>query len=139
MERHPKSNTLLQLFIQNATDAIDLRVRLEPFIQHALRKGIPSLFNSIRYLYTDSWKINVVEEILNDYMISLTKYASFDDQSSKEDPTVLLWTLYSLSQHYSAVHDPSQAIKVIDLAIKHTPTLVELYMQKARILKVLEF
>jgi len=53
-----------------------------------------------------------------------------------EPPTAYLWTLYFLAQHYDKQRKTDLALKTIDAAIQHTPTLVELYMTKGRILKV---
>jgi peptide alpha-N-acetyltransferase len=40
-----------------------------------------------------------------------------------------------LAQHFDFQHNTEQALEYINRAIKHTPTLVELYMTKGRILK----
>lgn len=52
-----------------------------------------------------------------------------------EPPTALLWTLYFLAQHYDYKRESDTALGYINRAIEHTPTLVELYMTKGRILK----
>jgi peptide alpha-N-acetyltransferase len=52
-----------------------------------------------------------------------------------EPPTALLWTLYFLAQHFDFKRETEQAMGYINRAIEHTPTLVELYMAKGRILK----
>jgi peptide alpha-N-acetyltransferase len=52
-----------------------------------------------------------------------------------EPPTALLWTLYFLAQHFDYKRETEQALKYINRAVEHTPTLVELYMTKGRILK----
>lgn len=53
------------------------------------------------------------------------------------DPTTYVWSLYFLAQHHSYVSptNPETALHFIDTALEHTPTLPELYMIKARILK----
>lgn len=53
-----------------------------------------------------------------------------------EPPTAYVWTLYFLAQHYDKQRKTDLALQTIDKAIEHTPTLVELYMTKGRILKV---
>jgi len=47
-----------------------------------------------------------------------------------------LWTYYYLAQHFDRLKNYQRALKYIDEALKHTPTLIELYMAKAKILKV---
>jgi hypothetical protein len=51
-------------------------------------------------------------------------------------PTTFLWVQYYMAQHYDKKGDYMYALELIDKAIQYTPTLVELYMAKARILKV---
>jgi N-alpha-acetyltransferase 15/16, NatA auxiliary subunit len=58
--------------------------------------------------------------------------------SEKEAPTTLLWTLYFLALHYAhpkSQRDVSRSLEFIEEAVEHTPTLVELYLSKARLLK----
>ena len=45
--------------------------------------------------------------------------------------------MFFLAQLYDYQGDIGKAIEFSDLAISHTPTAVELYMTKARILKVI--
>lgn len=52
-----------------------------------------------------------------------------------EPPTAILWTRYFLAQHYDFKGNTDEALNLINKAIEHTPTLVELYMTKGRILK----
>ena len=53
-----------------------------------------------------------------------------------EPATSLLWLQYYLAQHYDYLGDTNKAFEYIDQAISDTPTLVELYMFKAKIFKV---
>lgn len=53
-----------------------------------------------------------------------------------EPPTSLLWLQYYLAQHYDYLGDTQKALEYIEQAICDTPTLVELYMFKAKIVKV---
>ena len=58
------------------------------------------------------------------------------DTGPPEPPTVYLWSLYLCAQHYNQVDNSLKALELIDAAIDHTPTEVQLYMLKAKILKV---
>ena len=46
-----------------------------------------------------------------------------------------VWTLYFLAQHHSFLGRHAKAVALLDEAMTHTPTLPELYMFKARVLK----
>jgi len=52
-----------------------------------------------------------------------------------EPPTVFVWLLYYLAQHYDYKRESEKALTYINEALAHSPTLVELYMVKAKILK----
>lgn len=54
----------------------------------------------------------------------------------KEPASALLWVYHYLAQHYDYLDDIQKALTYIDMAIEHTPTLIELFVTKGRILKV---
>ena len=73
------------------------------------------------------------------YLQSLKDKGVFEEpaeKDTKEPPTAYLWALYFLAQHYDYRRNTAKAFKYINEAIEHTPTMVELYMTKGRILKV---
>lgn len=58
------------------------------------------------------------------------------DASSREPPTTLVWSWYFLAQHYATSTETlSKSLELLERAIAHTPTLPELYMTQARVLK----
>lgn len=58
------------------------------------------------------------------------------DDGKEEPPTTLLWVQYYLAQHYDKIGQPSIALEYINAAIESTPTLIELFLVKAKIYKV---
>ncbi|KAL4078146.1 NMDA receptor-regulated protein 1-domain-containing protein [Scleroderma yunnanense] len=109
----------------------DFKELAKLYIEAALNKGIPSLFSDLKMLYTDRFKCRVIQEIVEDLRASTA-----DNQApSTSEPTQYLWTLYFLAQHYSFLREHEKAIDILHVAMDHTPTLPELYMMKARILK----
>ena len=64
-----------------------------------------------------------------------SKYISGGDL---EPPTAVLWVYHFLAQHFDYLRDSKKAMEYIDKALEHTPTLIEAYMVKARIYKVLK-
>ena len=44
--------------------------------------------------------------------------------------------MYFLAQHYDHRGEHSRALEIVDEAIEHTPTLIELYLLKGKIFKV---
>lgn len=47
-----------------------------------------------------------------------------------------VWLNFFLAQHYDIAGDQAKALEHVNKAIEHTPTVIELYMIKAKILKV---
>lgn len=70
------------------------------------------------------------------YHICLSLPPVNPDSGPAEPPTVYLWALYLFSQHYNMINNSLKALELINTAIDHTPTEVQLYMLKAKILKV---
>lgn len=58
------------------------------------------------------------------------------DDGKEEPPTTLLWVQYFLAQHYDQIGQQTLALEYINAAIESTPTLIELFLVKAKIYKV---
>lgn len=48
----------------------------------------------------------------------------------------MLWVQYFLAQHYDIIDQQTLALEYINAAIDSTPTLIELFLIKAKIYKV---
>ncbi|CAO1632615.1 unnamed protein product [Jaminaea pallidilutea] len=125
----PKSQATKRLQLAYASGPF-FAENLEAYLSRALTKGIPSIFSDLKSLLTHQDKR---EEIENCALRLLGLFAP--TTSSDEPPSSYLWTLYFLAQYYSQVGHAETALKFIESAIAHTPTLPELHMTKARILK----
>lgn len=66
----------------------------------------------------------------------LTKCWRFADDGKEEPPTTLLWVQYFLAQHYDMIGQQTLSLDYINAAIESTPTLIELFLIKAKIYKV---
>jgi peptide alpha-N-acetyltransferase len=110
---------------------------VDKYLRRGLHKGMHSLFMSIRNLYSDPTKVQVIGDLVTGYVQSLRTHNHFfpQDTGPPEPPTVYLWSLYLCAQHYNQVDNSLKALELIDAAIDHTPTEVQLYMLKAKILK----
>ena len=53
-----------------------------------------------------------------------------------QDPTVYLWLLYYLANHYLFVRNVKSAFEFVNKAIEHTPTLIDLYTLKGKIFQL---
>ncbi|KAF8999086.1 NMDA receptor-regulated protein 1-domain-containing protein [Cyathus striatus] len=85
---------------------------------------VPSLFSDVKSLYSDLEKLPILEEVAKTLL-----------PTEDSDPSTHLWTLYYLAQHHSHLHRHQEALKLLEEALAHTPTLPELHMCVARVLK----
>ena len=81
------------------------------------------------------------QEVVTGYIASLRERGAFgaDGEAGAESPVVELWALFLLAQHHSQLENYEVALETIDAAIAHTPTVIDLYICKARIYKVRTF
>lgn len=118
-----------------------LKEMIDTYLRQSLRKGIPPLFVSMRSLYKDQSKVSIIAQLMESYVVNLKQHGQFDEKNindnkkDREPASCLLWTLYYLAQHYDHLRDTNNALKYIDAAIDHTPTLIELFVTKGRIYK----
>ncbi|XP_073292059.1 N-terminal acetyltransferase A complex auxiliary subunit NAA15-like [Primulina huaijiensis] len=105
------------------------------YIRPFLSKGIPSLFSDLSPLYDHPGKADILEKLFLEVEHSIKTTGGFPGSVDKEPPPTLLWTLFYLSQHYDRRGLYDIALKKIDEAIEHTPTVIDLYLVKSRILK----
>ena len=130
------------------TKGDEFRIAVDTYLRGFLSKGVPSTFVSLKYLYNNPEKRQIIQDLAESYLASLKIDSNFpsnrlfsqpnDTKTKPEPPTTLLWTLYFLSLHYSypkSQRDIAKSLEYIEEAIQHTPTLVELYLTKARFLK----
>ncbi|XP_038056250.1 N-alpha-acetyltransferase 15, NatA auxiliary subunit-like isoform X2 [Patiria miniata] len=111
---------------------------LDDYLRRMLRKGVPTAFVSVKGLYREPWKVEVIQRIVLGYLDCLetdSKFSKDDTDSEPEAPTVLLWTLYFLAQHYDQLRNVEKAMEFVNKAVEHTPTLIELFIIKAKIFK----
>ncbi|KAI8647238.1 NMDA receptor-regulated protein 1-domain-containing protein [Parasitella parasitica] len=132
--QYPRSKAIEHLILQHA-EGDSFKIKVEASLQNGLRKGVPSLFASMKRYYADAEKKCIIEELVAGYLVSLEKNGTFGADSAKEPPTALLWTLYYVAKQHDFHKENQKALEMINKAISHTPTVVELYMTKGRVLK----
>lgn len=113
---------------------------VDKYMRRGLIKGVPPLFIDLRSLYTDRSKVEIIENLMLQYVDALKKIGKFSETEANNGPrepaSALLWVYYFLAQHYDYLKQTEQALSFIDAAIEHTPTLIELFVTKGRIYKV---
>ncbi|KAJ8756060.1 hypothetical protein K2173_024607 [Erythroxylum novogranatense] len=105
------------------------------YMQPLLTKGVPSLFSDLSPLYNHPGKADILEQLILEFENSIQSNGTYPGRTEKEPPSTLLWTLFFLAQHYDRRGRYDMALAKIDEAIEHTPTVIDLYSVKSRILK----
>ncbi|XP_011002722.1 PREDICTED: N-alpha-acetyltransferase 16, NatA auxiliary subunit-like [Populus euphratica] len=105
------------------------------YIRPLLTKGVPSLFSDLSPLYNHPGKADILEKLILELENSLRISGGYPGRPEKEPPSTLMWTLFFLAQHYDRRGQYDVALSKIDEAIEHTPTVIDLYSVKSRILK----
>ena len=112
----------------------------------SIKNNLPSFFNNIKFIYQypqQKCKIPIIEGIISSNISEMesNKTLSKDildlnkDNANLNIPSVFIWIYYFASQHYDILGESEKALEYINKAIKSTPSVVEFFMVKAKILK----
>ncbi|PKI82411.1 hypothetical protein MVES1_003365 [Malassezia vespertilionis] len=123
----PRSSAMQRLALDFAQgDAFTQCARA--YIESALVKNIPSLFSDVKPLYKDAAKQHAIERIVASFLAA-------NEPASGALPSNFLWAMSFMAYHYSYTGAHAKALQYIDSILVHTPTMPELHMTRARILK----
>ncbi|PWA97460.1 N-alpha-acetyltransferase 15, NatA auxiliary subunit [Artemisia annua] len=114
---------------------VKFRDAADNYIRPLLTKGVPSLFSDLSPLYDHPGKADILEKLLLGLEESIKTSGGYPGRSEKEPPSTLMWTLFYLAQHYDRRGLYDIALAKIDEAMQHTPTVIDLYTAKSKILK----
>ncbi|KAI7743200.1 hypothetical protein M8C21_020556, partial [Ambrosia artemisiifolia] len=116
-------------------DGEKFRDAADYYVRPLLTKGVPSLFSDLSPLYDHAGKADILEKLVLGLEESLKKTGGYPGRSEKEPPSALLWTFFYLAQHYDRRARYDMALAKIEEAMQHTPTVIDLYSVKSKILK----
>ena len=111
-----------------------------------IKSNLPSFFNNIKFIYQypqQNTKIPIIESIIASNITSIEKSKTLTEEILKLNvdksviniPPTFIWVYYFAAQHYEILGNSEKALEYINKAIKLTPSVVEFFMVKARILK----
>jgi N-alpha-acetyltransferase 15/16, NatA auxiliary subunit len=137
----------------NLVEGDRFRNSLDIFIRKGLVKGVPSLCHELstfllveqggRYALANDPidikphpKYNLMVELVDGYLSSLdSNNKLLPDDEHQESPSTVLWTWYLRAGLHEMVGEYPEGIALLDKCIEHTPTAVDVYELKARLLK----
>ena len=154
----------IHLTLLSPTSA-EFRTAVDRHCQRQIIKGVPSLGLDISalYLIEDKQQRNkknengdveprlvlahdpvdvkmhpvyrMMVELVDSYINSLAAHHTFPNDSVEHPPSVLLWAWYLRSVLHEEAAEYAQGITLINKCIEHTPTGVDFYELKARLLE----
>ena len=105
------------------------------YVRPFLRKGVPALFSDLAPLYASADKAAALGRIVAETEASLRQRSAFPgDPDGSEEPPALAWALHLAAQHAARIGDVQSALRGIDAALEHTPTVIDFYVTKSRML-----
>ena len=105
------------------------------YVRPFLRKGVPSLFSDLAPLYDNAAKAEALGRVAAEAEASLRQRSAFPGEADgSEEPPALAWALHLRAQHAARVGDVAEAVRLADAALEHTPTVIDFYVTKSRIL-----
>ncbi|KNC79287.1 hypothetical protein SARC_08319 [Sphaeroforma arctica JP610] len=136
-EKFPRSTVpKLRLLQVTQADSELFRGQLKKFLQRSLRKGLVSLYASVKTLYADRAKAAVIEEVVEGYLTELKKSGKLSSgEEAEENPATLVYVEYFLVRHHIKCGHLQRALELIESGLSHTPTFLEFYTAKARCYK----
>ncbi len=102
-----------------------------------INQSLPSFFINIKFIYLyQTEKLSIIEEIVLDSLKQIKEAKSITHcDRSLSAPHHIVWVYYYAAQHFDFNKDLEKALTYMDMAIDSTPTVVEFFMMKAKILK----
>eukprot|EP00039_Didymoeca_costata_P007273 m.97972 g.97972 ORF g.97972 m.97972 type:complete len:837 (+) comp13620_c0_seq3:102-2612(+) len=135
IKENPKAHTPKRLPLLFSKGE-QFRTLLDAYLRPNIKKGMSPVFRNIRLVYSDPEKTAIVEKLACSYVDNLRDSRKFDPNDAKtEPPSTYVWALYFAAQHFDMIGDLEKGMSLINTAIDHTPTVLELYMVKAKIFK----
>lgn len=151
-EKFPRSHAIQRIPL-TMLDGDELRKGMDARCRKDLTKGVPSLCSELRsYLWTDKGgrfirttdpadvrehpKFILFVKMVDEYVANLVKSSKFDESDEgEESPSTLLWAWFLRAGLHELAGEYLEGIGLLDKCLEHTPTAVDVYELKARLLK----
>jgi len=142
----------------------ELRQSMDKYCRQNLTRGVPSLAQDLRSLLlvrcdtTNGDKTSSVKncyaavkdpvdvkqhpitllitELSDSYLQSLLSKNTFPGSDIEESPSTLLWTMYFRAKLHALCGEYEEGLEWVEKCIDHTPTCVDIYELKGRLLKL---
>lgn len=147
----PKSSAVQRIPLTLIEDK-EFATDIDAYCRRALSKGVPSLCSDLSsfFVVEENGRYRRIEdpadvkkdpiyqtlvEITDAYIVSLvanSKFAAEDDK--EEQPSTILWAWFLRAGLHELAGEYVEGIALLDKCLEHTPTAVDVYELKARLL-----
>lgn len=108
------------------------------FMQN-IKQNLPSVFINVKFLYRfQPSKISVIEEVILANISSIKNkgklHEAYVNGQTLDHVPDFIWVYYFAAQHFNHQCDLEKVLEYINKAIDSTPSVVEFYMIKSKIL-----
>jgi len=157
----PRSTAVKRIYLTLLSPSSErFRVSIDKYCQRQLVKGVPSLGSDLSALYlveksngnlghdgthyvlaTDPVDVKLhavyqqLVQLVDSYILSLSSQKTFPNDSTEHPPSTLLWAWYLRSILHEQAAEYTNGITLVNKCIDHTPTGVDFYELKARLLE----
>lgn len=134
ISEYPRLLFLQRFLLKYLNKEESFREHFVSYCKYFLDKGIPSLVNDIeKMIVSNEMKFRVVRETFEKYLKSMQEEDLAID-GVEQDPLQECFLLFFISQIDFLDGDYIKALELIDQSIEHTPTFIEAWQFKAKIL-----
>jgi tetratricopeptide (TPR) repeat protein len=151
--RFPRSAAIRRIYLTLlTTSSVHFQSSIDKYCQRQLAKGVPSLGSDLSSLYLMERNNQYVlaldpvdvkthpvyqklVQLVNSYINSLSSQNTFPNDPNEHTPSTLLWTWYLRAILHEQAAEYADGITLINKCIDHTPTGVDFYELKARLLE----
>ncbi|QSS60684.1 NMDA receptor-regulated gene 1 protein [Histoplasma capsulatum] len=138
-EKNPRGDATRRIPL-DFLEGQDFREAADNYLERMFRRGIPSTFANIKFLYTNSNKKDIVKELAEGYasgQLGSQMNGSAEKQTNGDASLFESSVYYFLAQHYNyhLSRNLEKAVEYIEKAIALSPKSVDYHMTKARIWK----
>jgi len=154
---YPRSYGIKRIYVTILpVNSEEFKSAIDKYCQKQITKGVPSLGADLSSLYlmedsrsngnrlmlaSDPLDVKahpvyvLLVDLIDTYITSLSANNSFPNGDGDSPPSALLWAWYLRSILHEQVAEYAQGITLINKCIEHTPTAVDFYELKARLLE----
>ena len=134
-----KSKLLVRLELALSTGE-EFKTLFNSYFNNNIKINIPSFFTNVKFIYKyQQYKLTTISELLTKHLESIQKDKCLDVSLTNNEKldliTNIIWVYFYAAQHFDFLGDLEKALKYINCAIDNTPSVVEFYMTKSKILK----